>query len=181
MNWTHLFKFSGRAGREEFAAVSLLMQAVSLLATLGGLWVAFGAAERNWLMMILVVVAGLVSIPISLGLWWMSAAVFFRRLHDFNWSGWWYIGYLIVITAGNFMLPKMRWVFTVLGLGIIVFFSVKRASAAPNRFAPQAEPFFPAFFSARRWGLGLLVAATVLLAVSPMIVLLFVAEELFPF
>lgn len=169
MDWRNLFNFSGRAGREEFAAVNLLIQAVSLVISASGLWLAGRGNGMSLSLAIAVILAGLVMIPLSLGLLWISLSVFFRRLHDFNVSGGWYIGYLVCVTAGALVWPEMRWVFTLLGLALIVLLSLKRAPAEVNRFAAQAEPFFPNFFTARPWVLGLMVAVTAVCALLPLL------------
>ena len=171
MNWLNLFRFSGRAGREEFAAVSLVMQLVSCVLSAGGVWLVLGGNEMSLLKSLFLIAVGLVQIPVSVFLVWISVSVFFRRLHDFNWSGWWYIGYLILVTVGAFVWSDSQWVFTVLGLVLILFFSLKRANPAANRFAPAAEPFFPAVFSTHPWVLGVIVAGTVVFSLLPLLML----------
>lgn len=178
MNWLNLFRFSGRAGREEFASVSLVMQLASCVMSAGGLGLMLDGNEMSLLKSLFLIAAGLVMIPVSVFLVWISVSVFFRRLHDFNWSGWWYIGYLILVTVGAFMWTDIQWLFTVLGLVLILFFSLKRAPGAANRFAPAAEPFFPAVFSGRPWVLGVIVAVTVVLSLVPLFMLSVAAASL---
>ena len=164
MNWRNLFSFSGRAGREEFAAVNFLTQLISFMLVLGMGLLAPSTDQFTLGRAFLLLGMGLLSLVVSIFLIWLSFAVFFRRLHDLNLSGWWFIGYIIAIILFALIIPQVWWLFTVLGLAFVLLLSLKKAPASPNRFAPQAEPFFPQFFSVRPWALGALVAITVCLS-----------------
>ena len=77
MNWLNLFRFSGRAGREEFASVSLVMQLASCVMSAGGLGLMLDGNEMSLLKSLFLIAAGLVMIPVSVFLVWISVSVFF--------------------------------------------------------------------------------------------------------
>lgn len=170
MKLLNLFNFFTRSGREEFAAVSLAVQAVSFLLTTGTLLLVPSSGEMDLAKSIVLVVVGLLNIPVSLVLVWLSLAVFFRRLHDLNLSGWWYVGYLIAVTAGAFVWPQLWWVFTGLGMAVFLALSLKKGTPGPNRFGQEAGPFFPHFFAARSWVLGVLIAGIVIFSLGQTVV-----------
>ncbi len=158
MNWKNLFRFTPRAGREEFAAVGLVCN----LLTFGNLAVSF------WLMrgsvpMQHALLAQALMLPVSLLAFWVGLALYSRRLHDFNLSLWWYILY-VVITTGISLFSKAGALFvSALGVCVWAFLALKKGSAEENRFGEKAEPFFPHSFGFSAFcltaALGILVAA----------------------
>lgn len=123
MNWKNLFRFTPRAGREEFAAVGLVCN----LLTFGNLLLSF-LPVTNKFSSGQVLLIHLFSLPISLLAFWVGLALYSRRLHDFNLSLWWYILY-VVITTGISLFSKAGALF-VSALGV---FSIKKR---PRRRKP---------------------------------------------
>lgn len=111
MNWKNLFRFTPRAGREEFAAVGLVCN----LLTFGNLLLSF-LPVTNKFSSGPVLLIHLFSLPISLLAFWVGLALYSRRLHDFNLSLWWYI-YMWLSPRGFRFSPKQerfssaRWAF----------------------------------------------------------------------
>ena len=80
MKLLNLFNFFTRSGREEFAAVSLAVQAVSFLLTAGTLLLVPSSGEMDLAKSIVLVVVGLLMIPVSLGVFPAAARFKFVRL-----------------------------------------------------------------------------------------------------
>lgn len=159
MNWKNLFRFTPRAGREEFAAVGLVCN----LLTFGNMLLSF------WLMtgkFSLAQQAGiqLMTVPVSLLAAWVGLALYSRRLHDFNLSFWWYIIYVVVTFAFAFTSRMGAAVVSLLGIVLWAFLAFKKAPAEENRFG-LTEPFFPKHFVRTAFYLtavlGILVSAAI--------------------
>lgn len=159
MNWKNLFRFTPRAGREEFAVVGLVCN----LLTFGNLVVSF------WLMggsvpMQNALLAQALMLPVSLLAFWVGLALYSRRLHDFNLSLWWYIIYIVITTGISISSRIGALCVSALGVCVWAFLALKKASPAENRFGERAEPFFPRVFKNPSSlyltaALGILVAA----------------------
>lgn len=162
MPFTRLFQFSPRAGREEYSLINLAVQAVSLGLYMGqGL---FSMGSFSGLKIVLALAAGLIVLVISLALLWISLAAGFRRMHDLNMPGWWFIAYLAAITMGSVALSGIWWVFTLFGVGLVLFLCLKKpADQEPNRFGPAAGAFLPGLFS-HRGVFAAVVAAGILIS-----------------
>jgi len=159
MNWKNLFRFTPRAGREEFAAVGLVCN----LLTFGNLAVSFFLADGT----LPASGAGLwqiLSVPVSLLAFWVGLALYSRRLHDFNLSLWWYILYIVITTGVAFTSAAAAWAVSVLGLVVWTVLAVKKAPAQENRFG-VTQPFFPQTLRAGAFwltaALGVLVCAAI--------------------
>lgn len=159
MNWKNLFCFTPRAGREEFAVVGLVCN----LLTFGNLLLSFLPMAHKFSLGQTLLLQ-LVSLPVSLLVFWVGLALYARRLHDFNLSLWWYILYVVVTTGGSMASPVWALVVSVLGVCVWAFLALKKGSAEENRFGEKAEPFFPQVFKNPSAlyltaALGILVAA----------------------
>lgn len=141
MNWKNLFRFAPRAGREEFAAVGLVCN----LLNFGNLLLSFMLISHRFplgQMMLL----QLVSLPVSLLVFWVGLGLYSRRLHDFNLSLWWYTLYLVVASAFAFTSRTGAAAVSILGIIVWAVLALKKGSAEENRFGEKAEPFFPQSF-----------------------------------
>lgn len=158
MNWKNLFRFTPRAGREEFAAVGLVCN----LLTFGNLVLSFwmttsGAPAAKQ------AVLQLCMMPVSLLACWAGLALYSRRLHDFDMSLWWYVLYVVI--TSTFALTSRTGAVTVslMGVAVWTFLALKKGSALENRFG-VTEPFFPKQFGRGAFyltaALGVLTAAS---------------------
>lgn len=159
MNWKNLFCFTPRAGREEFAVVGLVCN----LLTFGNLLLSFLPMAHKFSLGQTLLLQ-LVSLPVSLLVFWVGLALYARRLHDFNLSLWWYIIYIVVTTGVSFSSREAALLVSLAGLFIWAFLALKKGSAEENRFGEKPEPFFPQVFKnpAALYltaALGILVAA----------------------
>ncbi len=155
MKFIDLFRFSPRASREEFALISLCGQIVSLLFyAVEGL---FGPHSVSWVQLIGIAAAGLFLCMLFLGLFWITLAVSWRRMHDLNLSGCWYLGYYIAVMALSVVFTNVWWLFSLMGLGVMLLLCLKK-SAPPNRFGQAPAVFLPTVFSRR----GMFTAVIVL-------------------
>lgn len=162
MNWTDLFRFSPRASRQEYAFVSLCTQGLSLLfyALQGRL----APEGLSWIQFILALAFGFVSAVLLLAVFWVGLAVSFRRMHDMNLSGLWYVGYYVAVVCVGVVFSEIWWVATVLGVAAMLFLCLKKPSSS-NRFAAAAPAFMPGVFS-KRGVFAAAVAACILLSVG---------------
>ena len=162
MNWTDLFRFSPRASRQEYAFVSLCTQGISLLfyALQGRL----APEGLSWIQFILALAFGFVSAVLLLAVFWVGLAVSFRRMHDMNLSGLWYVGYYVAVVCVGVVFSEIWWVATVLGVAAMLFLCLKKPSSS-NRFAAAAPAFMPGVFS-KRGVFAAAVAACILLSVG---------------
>lgn len=151
---THVFKnyvnFRGRAGRSEFWWFSLLMTIVyGALFIMSSVGIATSADPQLW---------GLLAQAGSIGttVWFLAtiipvSALWFRRLHDSNKSGWWYV-LTIMSGFGGFIFVALsalqnQVAFTVgmvLGLAsgiggiILLIFALLPSTSGPNRFGEES-------------------------------------------
>ena len=73
-------------------------------------------------------------------------AILIKRLHDFNWSGWWTLPAVVIGLLQSAAVPAMEssipgernvaWIFFVLVMGIVVFVGSRAGSPSANRFGP---------------------------------------------
>lgn len=159
MNWKNLFRFSPRAGREEFAAVGLVCN----LLTFGNMLLSFWLMTGN-LPLARQVEFQLLTFPVSLLAAWVGLALYSRRLHDFNLSFWWYIIYVGVTFALAFTSRMGAAVVSLLGIALWAFFALKKGPAQENRFG-QTEPFFAQHFGRNAFyltvALGILLSSAI--------------------
>lgn len=141
MNWKNLFRFYPRAGREEFAVVGLVCN----LLTFGNLLLSFLPLAHKFSLGQTMLLQ-LVSLPVSLFVFWAGLALYSRRLHDFNLSLWWYILYVVITTGISFSSKTGGLVVSALGIFVWAFLALKKGSPTENRFGEKAEPFFPHSF-----------------------------------
>ncbi len=162
MNWTDLFRFFPRASRQEYAFVSLCTQGISLLfyALQGRL----ASEGLSWIQFILALAFGFVSAVLLLAVFWVGLAVSFRRMHDMNLSGLWYVGYYVAVVCVGVVFSEIWWVATVLGVAAMLFLCLKKPSSS-NRFAAAAPAFMPGVFS-KRGVFAAAVVACILLSVG---------------
>lgn len=144
MKFKDIFRFHPRAGREEFA----LIGACCLLFSLAGVIVTQEITPRllspgKILVLLPLILLNALASLLSLWLW---LGVFVRRLHDFNFSGWWLLAYLLVTLTGALAFPSLTWGFTALGAAVYLFLALKKAPAEPNRFGAEAPAFLPRWF-----------------------------------
>ena len=95
MNFLDWFRFSPRAGREEYVFINACCQLGSL-----AIYIAqsiFSMKTFSWQGVVFNLMIDLVILVLSLGIFWVFLAVSFRRMHDLNMPGWWFILCLIVI------------------------------------------------------------------------------------
>ncbi|MGN0024593.1 MAG: DUF805 domain-containing protein [Candidatus Avelusimicrobium sp.] len=158
MNWKNLFRFTPRAGREEFATVGLICN----LLTFGNLLLSF-LPVTNKFSSGQVLLIHLFSLPISLLVFWVGLALYSRRLHDLNLSLWWYFLYIVITSVFAFSSQTAAAAVSVLGIIVWAFFALKKGSPEANRFGATPEPFFPHRFRFSTLcltaALGILVAA----------------------
>lgn len=158
MNWKNLFRFTPRAGREEFAAVGLVCN----LLTFGNLLLSFLPVAYKFSLEQMMLLQ-LVSLPVSLLVFWVGLALYSRRLHDFNLSLWWYIIYIVITTGISISSRIGALCVSALGVCVWAFLALKKGSAGENRYGEKAEPFFPQSFGFSAFcltaALGILVAA----------------------
>ncbi len=141
MNWKNLFRFTPRAGREEFAAVGLVCN----LLTFGNLALSFWLTTSNAPIAQRTVLQ-LCMLPVSLLAFWVGLALYSRRLHDFGLSLWWYILYVVITSAFAFTSRPGATLVSLLGIAVWTFFALKKSPARENRFGERTEPFFPRQF-----------------------------------
>lgn len=158
MNWKNLFRFTPRAGREEFAAVGLVYN----LLTFGNLVLSFWLTTRS-LPLTQQLTFQMCLMPVSLLAAWVGLALYSRRLHDFNLSLWWYILYVVVTSAFAFTSHIGATLVSLLGIVVWAFLALKKGSPLENRFG-ETEPFFPKQFG--RGAFYLTAALGILLAAS---------------
>lgn len=67
---------------------------------------------------------------------WPFVAIFVKRLHDINLSGWWWFATLAVpfVAAGLHMAPTTVFIFVLVAVGTL------RGSDGPNRFGAPPRP-----------------------------------------
>lgn len=107
-----LFAFSGRRNRKSYILASLLIFAVMIL-----VWCAAGAISYVNDAYILLIVAGLISIPAVIATWALGS----QRCRDFGWTGW-----AMLIT----LIPYVGWIFAI----AIMFIP---GNQGPNRYGPD--------------------------------------------
>lgn len=158
MNWKNIFRFTPRAGREEFAAVGLVCN----LLTFGNLALSFWLTT-NSTPLAQQVTLQLCIMPVSLLAFWVGLALYSRRLHDFNLSLWWYILYVVLTSAFAFTSRTGAVAVSILGVAAWTFLALKKGSLLENRFG-KTEPFFPKHFGKAAFcltaALGILVASS---------------------
>ncbi|KJV10960.1 hypothetical protein VZ95_01560 [Elstera litoralis] len=96
------FDFQGRASRSEYWYFTLFSIVASVAASL------FEPESMS----------GVFSGLVSLGLFFPSFAVFFRRMHDIDKSGWWWLLWLV---------PIIGWI-------VLIVLNVTKGTTGPNRF-----------------------------------------------
>lgn len=106
----HYCDFKGRARRKEYWMFTLWIIIVAIIAAI--IDVALGFPEGGPFVLIL----SLVSILPSLGLT-------VRRLHDINYSGWWYFINFIPLIGGL----------------ILLFLTIKKGDKGPNQYGPDPK------------------------------------------
>lgn len=141
MNWKNLFRFTPRAGREEFATVGLLCN----LLTFGNLVLSFTVTANRFALGKTLLIQ-LALLPVSIFAFWVGLALYSRRLHDFNLSLWWYILYVVVTTGISVSSRAGALAVSALGVAVWAFLALKKSPAEENRFGKAPEPFFPALF-----------------------------------
>jgi uncharacterized membrane protein YhaH (DUF805 family) len=130
--------FTGRSCRREYWMYSLFLLAVYVVLAVAAASVVMGVdvfhmTDMNQIAIALVhqpllwLIAGLAGL-FSLVNFIPSIAIVVRRLHDMNFSGWWYLGYV-----GVSLVPYFQ---GVAFLGFMVFLCL-RGTAGPNRFGPD--------------------------------------------
>lgn len=158
MNWKNLFRFAPRAGREEFATVGLVCN----LLTFGNLLLPFMWTSRS-LTLEQMMLWQMLSIPVSLFVFWVGLALYSRRLHDLNLSLWWYFLYVVITSVFAFTSQTAAVAVSILGIIVWAFLALKKGSAEENRFGAKAEPFFPQSFGFPAFcltaALGILICA----------------------
>ena len=106
----HYCDFKGRTRRKEYWMFTLWIIIVAIIAAI--IDVALGFPEGGPFVLIL----SLVSILPSLGLT-------VRRLHDINYSGWWYFINFIPLIGGL----------------ILLFLTIKKGDKGPNQYGPDPK------------------------------------------
>ena len=135
----HYFSFAGRARRAEYWGVRLFVGVCSFIASLGDRREDLPPSAT-----IVVIVLAIVSM-------WMSLTVEVRRLHDLNRSGWWLLGYYIIVLmlffpiliAGPGEIDALAIPLVVVGLcvfiGVSIWLGFFRGTHGPNLFGPEPQ------------------------------------------
>lgn len=134
--------FQGRASRSEYWWFYLFNALVGIAAGVLDLVISGGNPEMHY-----------ISLVVTLGLLVPNTAVFCRRMHDTDHSGWWILLIIILVactiylTFSSLMNPGVGGSFsTLLVLLIVALFAVscltfywliKRGTDGPNRFGPD--------------------------------------------
>jgi uncharacterized membrane protein YhaH (DUF805 family) len=117
------FGFQGRARRSEFWWFALFMTMVTAVVESLAVWLALSTAT-NGVMSLAGIVATAVAGLVMLAFLPPVSAVAVRRLHDLDWSGWWYLAQLIPLVGGFIALAML--------IGFMM-----RGTIGPNRFGPD--------------------------------------------
>ena len=128
-------EFSGRSRRLEFwsfAALNMVAAAIvlSVFFTIGDMMGSVGPQQNPFVFFSIFGFFGL-----FLLVWWLfmlvpTAAVTVRRLHDRDMSGWWYVGYLVVI-----FVPLINLIAVIAMLVIMLM----DGTPGPNRYGPDPK------------------------------------------
>ena len=147
MNFWHLFRFSGRASREEYALIVAGCFLFSFITTC--LQLLFDPNDLiSWTRILLAMAIGVISTLAGLVVMWIQVAAIFRRMHDMSLSGVWYIIFLVASIVLVLIFQHMWWVNLLLSLALTLFLCLKKSSPI-NRFGNPPAAFLPAVFSKR--------------------------------
>lgn len=154
----HLFGFSSRSNRAEFLfwlvmLVIICLPVSSLLQSAG---------QGNML-------ALLAQQILSIIICWFDCALIARRLHDFDWSGWWallvvlglpfliIIGIFVVLFTRTISFSFVMGVFVVIYAILNLVLMIIPGTPGENRFGTCDKHYYPAFMDKRAVFNGMLV------------------------
>lgn len=128
---TELFTYKGRVGRLRYLGLN-----VGVLVLFGAAVIAVGMAAttlENYSLFLLL-------LPVWAAAIVVQTLLSIRRLHDFDFSGWWYLPGLVVMAFGGQMAssgePILAALGTILYLAPTLLLLLKPGTDGPNRFGP---------------------------------------------